>query len=87
MTRFTPAESSWIERLGNLRNVIRQEMITRQLAPLVADGMTVLDVGCGQGNTGSAPGIIRVVSSPGSIRPPTFCGCVTRQPFPTAWTS
>lgn len=49
MTAFTPGERPWIERLGNLRNVIRQEMIARQLAPLIADGMSVLDVGCGQG--------------------------------------
>lgn len=49
MTSFTPAERLWIERLGNLRTVVRQEMITRQLAPYVADGMVVLDVGCGQG--------------------------------------
>src|ERR1700691_3946212 len=49
MTSFAPAERRWIERLGNLRNIVRQEMITRQLAPHVADGMVVLDVGCGQG--------------------------------------
>ncbi len=49
MTSFTPAERLWTERLGNLRTVVRQEIITRQLAPYVADGMVVLDVGCGQG--------------------------------------
>jgi SAM-dependent methyltransferase len=49
MTSFTPAERLWIERLGNLRNIIRQETITRQLTQYVGDGMVVLDVGCGQG--------------------------------------
>ena len=39
----------WIDRLGNLRNTIRQEVIRRQLAEHARAGMTVLDVGCGQG--------------------------------------
>lgn len=46
---FAPGEGRWIGRLGNLRNVIRQEVIARQLAGFVQPGMTVLDVGCGQG--------------------------------------
>ncbi len=49
MSGFQQVEDLWIERLGNLRNVIRQEVIARQLADHVEDGMTVLDVGCGQG--------------------------------------
>lgn len=49
MTEFRAAENRWIERLGNLRNVIRQEVISRQLAAQVESGMSVLDVGCGQG--------------------------------------
>lgn len=49
MTSFAAGEQAWIERLGNLRNVVRQEVIARQIAPLAARGMTVLDVGCGQG--------------------------------------
>jgi S-adenosylmethionine-dependent methyltransferase len=49
MTSFTPAEHLWIERLGTLRAVVRQEIISRQLALYVSDGMVVLDVGCGQG--------------------------------------
>jgi S-adenosylmethionine-dependent methyltransferase len=49
MTSFEPGERAWIERLGNLRNVVRQEVIARQIAPLVGKGTTVLDVGCGQG--------------------------------------
>ena len=41
-------------RLGNLRNVVRQELVARQLEGAVADllparPLTVLDVGCGQG--------------------------------------
>lgn len=49
MTSFLPGEQPWIEHLGNLRNVVRQEVIARQLAPLAGRGATVLDVGCGQG--------------------------------------
>lgn len=49
MTVFGSAERNWVERLGNLRNVIRQEVIARQLASEVNPGMSVLDVGCGQG--------------------------------------
>jgi SAM-dependent methyltransferase len=43
----------WLARLGNLRNVVRQEMVTRQLdAHLGSDAvgpLRVLDVGAGQG--------------------------------------
>jgi SAM-dependent methyltransferase len=46
---FAPVEQRWVERLGGLRNVVRQELIARQLAPFVTAGMSVLDVGCGQG--------------------------------------
>lgn len=49
MSFFRAGQDLWIRRLGNLRNVIRQEIIGRQLAPLVDHGMSVLDVGCGQG--------------------------------------
>jgi S-adenosylmethionine-dependent methyltransferase len=49
MASFTLGEHVWIERLGNLRNVIRQEVIGRQIADHVEAGMSVLDVGCGQG--------------------------------------
>jgi S-adenosylmethionine-dependent methyltransferase len=49
MVGFESGERQWLERLGSLRNVVRQELIARQLADHVAAGMTVLDVGCGQG--------------------------------------
>ena len=49
MTSFAAGEQPWTERLGNLRNVVRQEVIARQIAPFAARGMTVLDAGCGQG--------------------------------------
>lgn len=48
--RFTRGRDPWLARLGNLRNVVRQEMVSRQLArhlPAVPAG--VLDVGAGQG--------------------------------------
>lgn len=49
MTGFRDGERAWIERLGNLRNTVRQELIARQLRSHVRPGATVLDVGCGQG--------------------------------------
>jgi len=49
MAGFATGEQRWIDNLSNLRNTIRQEVIARQLADHVADGATVLDVGCGQG--------------------------------------
>jgi SAM-dependent methyltransferase len=49
VTSFAPGERAWRQRLGRLRNVVRQEVIARQIAPLVGRGATVLDVGCGQG--------------------------------------
>jgi S-adenosylmethionine-dependent methyltransferase len=52
MASFESGERLWVERLGNLRNVVRQELIARQLADHVVPGMSVLDVGCGQGTQG-----------------------------------
>lgn len=49
MSSFTAGEETWIRHLGGLRNIIRQELVRRQLAAHVASGSTVLDVGCGQG--------------------------------------
>ena len=49
MAAFAAGEERWVRQLGNLRNTIRQEVIARQLAEHVEPGMTVLDVGCGQG--------------------------------------
>jgi S-adenosylmethionine-dependent methyltransferase len=49
VAKFVAAERRWIDRLSNLRNAVRQEVIRRQLAGHVRSDMTVLDVGCGQG--------------------------------------
>jgi SAM-dependent methyltransferase len=47
---FVAGQEPWLERLGNLRNVVRQEMVTRQLAAHLPRGpLRVLDVGAGQG--------------------------------------
>jgi SAM-dependent methyltransferase len=47
---FLTGQDPWLERLGNLRNVVRQEVVARQLTPhLPAPPSTVLDVGAGQG--------------------------------------
>jgi S-adenosylmethionine-dependent methyltransferase len=47
---FSIGRDAWTARLGNLRNVVRQELITRQLAAhLPPAPARVLDVGAGQG--------------------------------------
>jgi SAM-dependent methyltransferase len=48
--RFSGAEGRWREGLGTLRDVVRQELVTRQLtAHLPATPCRILDVGSGQG--------------------------------------
>ncbi|GAA4589985.1 SAM-dependent methyltransferase [Actinoplanes octamycinicus] len=48
---FTPGEKTWLAHLGTLRQVVRQELVARQLAErLRPDPQRVLDVGCGQGS-------------------------------------
>ncbi|MER7557204.1 methyltransferase domain-containing protein [Nocardioides sp. NPDC126508] len=49
MSSFSEVEGVWSKRLGNLRNVVRQEVIHRQLTDHTATTRTALDVGCGQG--------------------------------------
>jgi SAM-dependent methyltransferase len=47
---FGDGRSTWLGRLGNVRNVVRQEMISRQLdRHLRTPSARVLDVGAGQG--------------------------------------
>jgi SAM-dependent methyltransferase len=50
-TGFSAGEESWRAGVGTLRQVVRQELVTRQLAAHLTDGrpMRVVDVGCGQG--------------------------------------
>lgn len=47
--RFAAGAATWVQRLGNLRNAVRQELIGRQLEAHVPAGASVVDVGCGQG--------------------------------------
>ena len=48
--RFSGAEGRWAARLGALRDVVRQDLVTRQLAEhLPKTPCRILDVGCGQG--------------------------------------
>jgi S-adenosylmethionine-dependent methyltransferase len=51
MTRiFAAGEAVWQAHLGTLRQVVRQELVARQLAAHVGSApRRVLDVGCGQG--------------------------------------
>lgn len=50
MSGFAGAEGRWQERLGRLRDVVRQELVARQLGErLPAPPLRILDAGCGQG--------------------------------------
>jgi len=51
MTRtFAAGEAAWREHLGTLRQVVRQELVARQLAGHIgAAPKRILDAGCGQG--------------------------------------
>lgn len=46
---FARGREPWLARQGLLRNVVRQELVTRQLARHLPSSGTVLDVGAGQG--------------------------------------
>jgi S-adenosylmethionine-dependent methyltransferase len=48
---FAAGEAEWRRRLGTLRQVVRQELVARQLAAHLPDRppRRVLDIGCGQG--------------------------------------
>jgi S-adenosylmethionine-dependent methyltransferase len=46
---FAAGEQQWRARLGTLRQVVRQELVTRQLAAHLPPAARVLDIGCGQG--------------------------------------
>jgi S-adenosylmethionine-dependent methyltransferase len=50
-TTFAAGENEWRARLPTLRQVVRQELVSRQLAEQVPDQprRRILDVGCGQG--------------------------------------
>lgn len=49
-TGFTGGERGWQAGLGRLRDVVRQELVTRQLAAELTDaGVMIIDLGCGQG--------------------------------------
>jgi S-adenosylmethionine-dependent methyltransferase len=50
--RFAVGVDPWIAGLGMVRDVVRQELVTRQITahlPVSAPRLRVLDVGCGQG--------------------------------------
>src|SRR5271167_2047850 len=50
-TGFAAGEEEWRARLGTLRQIVRQEVVARQLAACLPDlpPRRVLDIGCGQG--------------------------------------
>lgn len=49
-TSFTGHEGRWQARLGKLRDVVRQELVARQLAAELRPApVRIIDLGCGQG--------------------------------------
>jgi S-adenosylmethionine-dependent methyltransferase len=49
-TAFTAGERNWQARLGKLRDVVRQELVARQLErELPPAPVRIIDLGCGQG--------------------------------------
>ena len=49
-TAFTAGEQNWQARLGKLRDVVRQELVARQLdSELPPAPVRIIDLGCGQG--------------------------------------
>jgi SAM-dependent methyltransferase len=49
-TAFTAGEQKWQARLGKLRDVVRQELVARQLdRELPPPPVRIIDLGCGQG--------------------------------------
>ncbi|HVX44145.1 MAG TPA: methyltransferase domain-containing protein [Mycobacteriales bacterium] len=49
-SEFAAGQDAWISRLSGLRNIVRQELVFRQLrAELSEQHGPVLDIGCGQG--------------------------------------
>jgi len=49
-TAFTAGEQNWQARLGKLRDVVRQEVVARQLErELPPTPVRIIDLGCGQG--------------------------------------
>lgn len=54
MGEFGTVEDVWVQRLGTLRNVVRQHVIEVQLAAHAPGGGSALDVGCGQGDQATA---------------------------------
>ena len=49
-TGFTGAERNWQARLGKQSDVVRQELVARQLAAeLPLPPVRIIDLGCGQG--------------------------------------
>lgn len=61
MDEFSAGENTWTERLGNLRNTVRQELIGRHLDDHVQDGASVVDVGAvrDSGNPAGPPRVQR----------------------------
>lgn len=46
---FGGHEAAWVDKVGLARDVVRQELVRRQLATHLPTGGRALDVGCGQG--------------------------------------
>lgn len=81
---FSIGKDAWLARMGNLRNVVRQELITRQLAAhLPPPPARILDVGAGQGTQAirlAARGYLVTAVEPDAQMRELFTAAAGRQP-------
>ena len=78
---FVAGQGPWLERLGNLRNVVRQEMVTRQLAAHLPRGPASRPRRRrGPGHAGAPPGPARPLVT--AVEPDGACAPRSRRPPP-----
>ncbi len=80
---FAAGRQPWLARQGLLRNVVRQELVARQLARHLPSSGTVLDVGAGQGTQAlrlAAQGFSVVAAEPDAAMREVLVSRLTSEP-------
>jgi S-adenosylmethionine-dependent methyltransferase len=84
VTGFSAGREPWLARQANLRNLVRQELVSRQLAAhLPARPTTVLDVGAGQGTQAirlARRGFDVLAAEPDPLMRDAFAAAVAEEP-------